>query len=74
MILDKLKKLGIALTIGLSVTSCELFSTKETSDYCLRYELVALTTDQGNILPEDKFLIIDRNDADYAKLCLGEDF
>ena len=57
------------MVISLSVTSCELFSTKTINDYCLRYELVGLTTEQGEYLPEDKFLIIDENDLDYIENC-----
>ena len=77
MTFNNLKTCAIVCAISLSVASCGIFSTKTTSDYCLRYELVGLTTEEGNLLPTHKFELVDRNDADYLclckKICFSED-
>lgn len=69
MKLKNLRLLGILLTTSLFVAGCGSFSTNKTNDYCTTFELVALTDEQGTLLPENKFLAIDKNDADYLCRC-----
>lgn len=74
--LQKAKRLAIALALTLPVASCGIFSRESVviNDYCVRYETIELEQEEADLLPAEKSLKIDRNDADFVKNCLKEDF
>lgn len=55
---------------SLFVTSCASILT---SDVCLDYELIALTQQEVELLPEAKSIKIDQNDALYLDKCTNVD-